>query len=136
MDALKRRLADILMQRSDGVSIVVALAAILLAFGFTIGTVDKFADYEALVRLMTPQQWALFFYLYGTAKIANIVFAPRAFKLTVAISAAGMWGWNYIFLSFTLFDITPLHPSEMLRLLPVLCEVWSLVSLIYAKRER
>ena len=78
--------------------------------------------------------WGAFFLAYGFAKVVNLLLI-RQFFLTVLVSAIGMWGWNYLFLSFAVFDVAPLHPAELLMFLPVLCEVWSLVSIIYTKRE-
>lgn len=134
IDDLRHRVVQILMQRSDGITFVVSVAAFLLSVGFFSYDTPYVSAYEVLSRLMPLHLWGLFFLVYGVAKAINLFFV-NCLYLTVSVSAVGIWAWNYLFLSFTVFDVAPPHPAELLIFLPVLCEVWSLVSIIYAKRE-
>jgi hypothetical protein len=104
-----------------------------MAIGFAIGGTNN--NYEALTNLMPFYSWSAIFFVYATAKSYCLIFRKSPSWPEVTISGVGIWAWNYIFLSFTLFDKVPAAPTEFLLFIPVLAEVWALTSVVYFKNN-
>jgi hypothetical protein len=128
---IKNRVATIVFKFSPELCMAVAIAALLLSVGFFTGTTNS--NYEALTELMGFNQWGTLFLVYSLIKFYRIFCAVQHTWVDIYVSAIGIWAWNYIFLSFTLFDKVPTAPTELLLFVPVMAEGWTLTSMIYKK---
>lgn len=105
------------------------ITSVVLALGFFFGSATN-SNYSAIQGLMHFQAWAMFFLVYSSSKIFQVLYKTKCW-LRAFTSLVGMWAWSYIFLSFVIFDTTPMAPTEMMLLIPVLAEVWSLAGTFY-----
>lgn len=131
---IKNRVACIAFTYSYELAFAVAAAAGLLSIGFFFGSTNN--NYTALTDLMSFTHWGVFFAIYSLAKFYRLFFAEVLTYIDIYISAIGVWAWNYIFLSFTLFDKVPTAPTELLLFIPVMAEGWALTSMIYRNNAR
>lgn len=131
---VKSRIADIIFGQSPGVALSLAVCGWIMGIGFFVGATNN--NYVTLTSLMPFISWGSVFIIYATIKSYGVLIAYKTQTwLDIANSAIGVWAWNYIFLSFVLFDQVPAAPTEFLLLVPVLGEVWSLTSIIYQKNR-
>jgi hypothetical protein len=128
---IKDRIATLAFKYSPELSMAVALAAALLAVGFFTGSTNN--NYTALTELMSFWQWGALFATYSGIKLYRLLCCRSQTWVDIYVSAIGIWAWNYIFLSFTLFDKVPTAPTELLLFIPVMAEGWTLTSMIYMK---
>lgn len=110
-------------------AIISALTGMFLGFGFLTST-EHNQNYTLITNLMPYFLWGYLFLSYGLTKLAQTLFRVR-YCIKILVSAIGMWAWLYIFLSFTLFDSTPMAPTEILLSIPVVIELWSLTTTIH-----
>lgn len=130
---LCKRLTNLLQSDQTMVNLVLFLMGILLALGFVIGTLTN-ENYAAIDMLASKYLWALGFFIYGSLKLTQCIRrVPCIIK--AATSIVGMWGWNYMILSFILIDNYPMSAAELLFFVPLICELWYLSSLIYVTRQ-
>lgn len=128
---VKARVADIVFKNSPEISLLLSIAATVVGVGFIIGVVNT--NYSALLDLMPLYGWAALFLVYGISKGYLVIVHKIPTYWDILNSAVGVWAWNYVFLSFTLFDTEKLAPLELLIALPTLAEAWALTSSIYNK---
>ncbi len=128
---VQNRIAELLSKYSPEMSLVLAACGWLLSVGFFIGTSNN--NYTALTDLMSFQEWGYLFLIYSSIKSYRVLTSDTQNWLDIVTSSVGIWAWNYIFLSFTLFDKVPTAPTEFLLFIPVLGEAWALTSIIYHK---
>lgn len=128
---IKARVADIVFKNSPEISLLLSIAATVAGIGFIFGVANT--NYSALIDLMPLHGWALLFLVYGISKCYLVISNKTPTRWDILNSAVGVWAWNYIFLSFTLFDTEKLTPLELLLALPTLAEAWALTSIIYNK---
>jgi hypothetical protein len=131
---IKNRVATLCFKYSYELAFAVASAAGLLSIGFFFGSTNN--NYTALTDLMPFHYWAAFFGIYSFVKFYRLFFSNVQTYIDIYVSAIGIWAWNYIFLSFTLFDKVPTAPTELLLFIPVMAEGWALTSMIYMKNSR
>jgi hypothetical protein len=130
-DELKFRVLWVLGGKQRDFSILLMLAAILLSLGFIFGT-GTTANYDLIYRFGGNIFWAVFFAIYATIRfIDQILNIPR--WLCIICGTLGIWAWNYIFLSFVVFDLTPVTPTEFLLLVPTIAEFWLLLAVTNKK---
>ena len=67
------------------------------------------------------------FFVYSCLKIYG-AFHRLNRHVRFTNSVFGLWAWNYIFLSFTVFDATPVAPTELLLAVPTVIEVWTMLA--------
>lgn len=130
---LCKRLANLLQSDQTMITLVLSTMGILLALGFIIGSLPD-ENYAAIHTLANQYVWALGFFIYGILKLAQCIRRiPCPIKALTSI--VGMWGWNYMILSFILIDSYPMSSAELLFFTPLICELWYLSSLIYVTKQ-
>lgn len=129
-----KRLVNLLQSDQTLVNLVLFLMGILLGLGFVIGTLDN-ENYAAIDTLAHKYIWASGFFIYGSLKLTQCLRRVPCF-IKGATCIVGMWGWNYMILSFILIDNYPMSAAELLFFVPLICELWYLSSLIYVTSER
>ena len=132
-DPLSDKIKFIMQTTQDKTESVflLGLVAIVLGVGFIVGVGDN-DNYAYLYQLYNGQVWGALFITYGVFRFASLIFnTPCGFKLFLGI--VGMWAWNYVALSFTVFDQSPVAPTEYLLFVPVLVEAWVLLSTVKSK---
>jgi len=122
--------------RVDNTAVVFVLttAALLSGIGFLLGNIST-SNYAAVISFAPSSIWALWFFIYGLVKLAEIIFFIPPY-LKAFNSLFGMWLWNYIVLSFLFFDKNPAYQLEFTIVTPLIIEVWFLTSLIYMVNTR
>lgn len=131
VEELKIRINWILSSQRIESNIVLMLAGILLATGFFVGEATN-QNYEMINKFASPAGWATLLIIYALIKLLSIIWiVPKS--LCTMNGIFGVWVWNYVFLSFAVFDTTPIAPAELLLLLPIIVEVWAMIDI---PRER
>lgn len=105
---------------------LLALASAFLGLGFLFADGSN-SNYQMIYAFASKYAWGVFFLLYSASKFCAYFFRID-YKVKLASGVLGLWAWNYLLLSFTMFDITPITPAEILLILPVLVESWILLS--------
>lgn len=106
------------------VRFVLSVVCWVLALGFFFASVDN-ANYQQLNNLAAKSVWGWIFFAHGTMMFLTTYHSfPFYFKRL--ISLCGVWLWTYIFLSFTIFDSTPIASTEWLISVPIMLEIWLL----------
>jgi hypothetical protein len=101
--------------------------AVVLGFGFLFAEVTT-PNYIAF--LSPAWMWGILFLAYGLCHVAGAMYRLKTW-VSYLCGGFGMWLWNYLFLSFVVFDKTPIQATEMMLALPIVCEVWLLAEDIY-----
>lgn len=130
---LCKRLTNLLQSDQTMISLVLFLMGVLLALGFVIGTLTD-ENYAAIHTLAHQYIWALGFFIYGSLKLTQCIRRVPCL-LRALTSVVGMWGWNYMILSFILIDSYPMSSAELLFFTPLICELWYLSSLIFITKQ-
>lgn len=124
---LKFRVTWILSEQRRESNIILICIGFLLAIGFLIGDVHNNSNYTLINAFANEQIWAVMFFFYAFVKLVGMLFdLPRI--LTTVNSVLGIWAFNYIFLSFVVFDTTKFAPTELLLLVPTLIEFWTMIN--------
>lgn len=134
MTSLKSRIADVFLTDSFCLPMLLGVCGILLGLGFAIGDPAP-SNYVSLLSFAGSKFWAVTFILYGCVKIISVFTSIKPIMLS-SVSVFGIWAWNYLLLSFVVFDPTPAAPTEVLLAVPLLCDLWSLVQNIYMHGEK
>lgn len=106
--------------------IILAITGFMLGIGFAIGTGNN-SNYDMLMQFAGNRVWSLLFLCYSITKFVGAFYRIPT-TLRYATNIIGLWAWNYIFLSFTIFDPTPIAPTEILLAVPIAVEVWTMIS--------
>ncbi len=120
------RLAYLLSMKKVESTLVLAVTAFVLSFGFMFGTGNN-ANYALIYQFAHQYFWSALFFMYGSVKALSI-WTRVDYKVNTLNSIVGLWAWLYLFLSFTVFDTTPVAPTEAMLAIPVLAEAWLMLS--------
>lgn len=132
-EELKFRINWILSNQRIESNIVLMFAGFILAIGFFIGEATN-QNYELINQFASPAGWATLLTIYALIKLLSIVWiVPRSLCMLNGIF--GVWMWNYILLSFVVFDVTPIAPAELLLIIPILVEFWAMIDIPRIKKD-
>ena len=121
---------NITKEKNETVTLL-GIVAIVLGLGFIFGTGTDH-NYEHLYKDYSSHFWGAIFLTYGFFKLLGLVFnIPSEVKIVNGV--IGLWCWIYMALSFTVFDSTETVPTEYLLFVPVLMQVWVLLSTVTSK---
>lgn len=113
-------------------TLLLGLHGITLGIGFALGDITDL-DYTAVIQFAKPVYWAIGLWVYGILKVLQALSRmPATIKLLNALQ--GIWAWSFLFISFSIIDTAPITPTELLLVVPILCEVWELVVAIFNSR--
>lgn len=113
--------------------LILAVSAILFGIGLLFGDGNNH-NYIMLFEFAHRYAWAFLFLSYGIIKLISLV-GDLDFKVKIINEIIGLWSWNYLFLSFVVFDSTPVTPAEFLLALPILIESCILTSTVNNKNK-
>lgn len=131
---LKYRVEWLLSTSRHDTVMLLCVAAILLSIGFVVGTGDN-PNYAMIYSFGGNIFWGLLFIGYAMILMCSLLFnIPR--WLYILNGVIGLWAWNFIFLSFVIFDTSPITPTEILLLIPTLAECWVLLGLQLKQKEK
>ena len=105
---------------------LLSVASLLLSLGFLFGSAN--ANYDLLYAITNAASWSAIFFSYGVIKLASC-FDDINRWIREANGMLGVWAWTCIFLSFTVFDTSPVAPTEFLLAVPVIAELWVMLSI-------
>ncbi len=120
------RLAYLLSMKKVESTLVLAVTAFVLSLGFLFGSGDNH-NYALIYQFAHRYFWFALFAVYGTIKAMSL-WVRVDFRVNLLNSIAGLWAWLYLFLSFTVFDTTPVAPTEAMLVIPVIAEAWLMLS--------
>lgn len=126
-EATSFKLAYLLALTKVETTAMLCITACLLSVGFLIGMHDASADYRLIWEFGSKYFWCYTFGIYGVIKAASL-YTTVDYRINLANSVLGLWGWLYLCLSFTVFDTSPISPHELAFVVPVLAESWLLLS--------
>lgn len=128
------RLTRAILNEHTAITVLLGVLGFALGLGFTVSKTYN-PNYTFLLELAPFWQWALVFFAYASSKILGVLYrTPFFVKALTTIS--GLWLWNYIFLSFIVFDKTPVAATELMLIVPVICEVWGFTNTIYNSKHK
>ena len=106
-------------------TLLLGICGLMLGIGFLVGDAAN-PNYATIISFASPNTWALGFFVYSIIKLYQTINrVPHVLKIANAVQ--GIWAWSFIFLSFVIFDPTPIAPTEIMLLVPLVSEVWELV---------
>lgn len=126
-----QRVSNILLSDLTPIRFILGFIAAVLSFGFFFSSASN-DNYAFLVQVFSVGMWGLTFLVYGISNIASTLFY-WSFKTKSVISTIGIFLWSYIFLSFVVFDPTPIYSTEWMLLFPIILEVWLLAETLHKK---
>lgn len=110
-------------------TLLLGLSGITLGIGFALGNITDLG-YTAVVQFAEPIYWVIGLSVYGILKVLQALGRmPATIKLLNALQ--GIWAWSFLFISFSIIDTAPITPTELLLVVPILCEVWELIIAIF-----
>lgn len=127
--AFLTRLAELIQSRKTETVILLMCAGYLMAVGFFTGTVDN-PNYTMMYEFANRYFWSILFFVYALIKSVSLFFKVNL-KVKLLNGMIGLWAWVYILLSFTVFDKTPMAPTEILLALPVITQSWLTLATVY-----
>lgn len=131
---LKVKIQRALLGDYSTLSILLGITATLLGIGFATGNIIQNPNYTLLLVLASQYFWAASFSIYGIVKILCSVFRVWM-PVKLVATVYGLWLWNYLALSFTVFDKTPLAPTELMLFVMVIGELWALTLILYNRKN-
>lgn len=125
---LSRRLIRLFFGEVSSLMFVVGLMALALGIGFIIAD-SRTENYELINAHASQVLWGIIYIVYAIIRITTSMYRiPSPYKLFVCF--IGLTLWLLLFLSFTVFDPTPMRPTELMLLLPVMVEFWFALSAV------
>lgn len=110
------------------INLLLAVAALMLSAGFMFAEGTN-QNYRFIYDLLDPAAWSFVFLVYGLSKLAQAT-ARIHRVLRYCFGAIGIWVWTFMFLSFSIFDDSPIAPAESLILIFAFAEAWVLLSVV------
>ena len=130
---LRVRMTELVLGRKTETIIMLMFAGFLASIGFFIADVVN-PNYASMYQFASQYFWSGLFFVYSSVKLLSL-FLDLNFWIKMANGIVGLWAWMYILLSFTIFDVTPIAPTEALLALPVLTQSWLTLSTLYWGRK-
>ena len=121
---LKQRLLKVTFSDLTAVRWTMGWVSLFLSLGFILATTSN-ENYN-LVNVVDNQIWAAIFLVHGLSLMITALYTMN-YYCSKFINLIGIWIWSYVFLSFTVYDTTPLAATEWLLLMPILMEVWMII---------
>lgn len=119
------RLATLVFVQAHTMTLLLGVCGLALSIGFILGSPTN-ANYSTISSFADQSIWAFWFLIYSIIKLLQpLVRVWHSIKILNALQ--GIWAWSFIFLSFTVFDSTPIAPTELMLVIPIICELWELV---------
>jgi hypothetical protein len=132
---LKRdfKLAYLLSMKKVESTLVLCVTATLLSLGFLFSQGNN-SNYDLIYQFAHRYFWFALFAVYAFIKGVSVV-SDISYRISTLNSIMGIWAWLYLFLSFAVFDKTPVAPTEAMLLVPVMAEAWLMLSFQHNKRR-
>jgi hypothetical protein len=119
---LTERLKLLLTSDLSALRFVMSFVALFMGLGLMFSTTANH-NYDMLNQMATQQVWALMFLSHAAFLMASALGGIRYCFIVIG-GAFGTAIWTNLFLSFTVFDKTPVASTEWLLLIPVLVDIW------------
>ncbi len=127
------RLGGVLLTDMRATRWTLGWVALVLSAGL-FATSTTTANYAAMNGLQDRAAWGAMFMLYGLHHVAASLYRIPAW-LSYPAELFGLWLWAYLFLSFVVFDPTPVQATEIMLAVPLVSEVWILAEDIYRRKN-
>lgn len=128
-----RRIKRLLLVEQSSIVALLGMTGFFLGLGFLLTTGNN-PNYKLIEQFMPYIMWGALFTSYGITKVSQSIYRVP-FRVKLLSSLIGMWAWAYVFLSFTIFDTSPVAPTEILLCIPLVCELWVTTTAFYNKSE-
>jgi hypothetical protein len=122
------RIAYMLSKQKSEISVLAGITALIMSFGFFFAQPDLNDNYLLIYNFANQYVWSAIFAIYGIVKLVGYFFLIP-FSIRMLAGIIGIWAWNYIFLSFTVFDTSPIAPTEYLLIVPSFAEFWNMLGM-------
>lgn len=122
------RILLLIIAQVRSMSLILGVCGITLGLGFLVMDTEN-PNYHSIKEFAPIGFWAAGFFTYGTIKVLHSVFRVH-YSIKLFNALQGIWVWTFLFLSSSIFDSTPLTPTELLLVIPIICELWEIVIVI------
>lgn len=126
------KLAKVVLADLTSLNMITAIVALSLGFGFMFANADN-ENYKLVTDAAPTWVWGSLFLIYGIVMIGNLFIAER-FILKLITGVSGLFLWVYVFLSFVVFDPTPVYSTELMLAIPIVAQTWLLAETLFKKR--
>ncbi len=130
---LMKKLLNVLSSDLTLIRFLMGVLAFILALGFFGSNTDN-NNYQQLNNFADKRIWGLAFVAHAIS-LMLVVFNNFPITFRRGLHLIGIWLWTYVFLSFTLYDSTPIASTEWMLLMPVILEFWLLTEDIFEKNK-
>ena len=131
---LKHRVYRVFVSNSTALTLILTITSTLLGLGFLLGHGNN-SNYTLVYAFAPAYLWGLTFLTYSVVK-AGQALNYLSYWLKVTTSIMGLWLWSYLSLSFLWFDESDIAPTELMLLVTIFAELWTLAVLMYTKDSR
>lgn len=129
---LKFRLAYVMSMNSGEIPFFLGACGLMLSLGIFFAT--DLSSFDSMFAVANPIAWKLIFIVYSAIKFFSCFFRTTNLIRTIN-SFVGLWSWTYVFLSFVVFS-SSVTATDFILLLPILAEIWSMLSLPQPRKWR
>lgn len=120
--SLATRLKRLFLGEVSSLSFGLGFVAFLLSIGFFFAN-SQTENYELINNHGSQLMWAVIYLVYACGRMGSAIYRYSN-TVKIVIVFAGLTLWSLLFLSFVLFDVTPMRPTELMLALPILLEFW------------
>lgn len=106
----------------------IGVVGMLLAFGFIFAN-SQTENYDLINSHGSQILWGLIFFMYSIGRMASALYR-FSYPIRFFVCFIGLLLWTLLFLSFAVYDATPMRPTEIMLALPILCEFWLSLSAV------
>ncbi len=125
---LRQRLARLFFGEVSSLMFTVGLLAFVLGIGFILAD-SRTENYELINAQASQLMWGVIYIFYSFLRMGTSIYRiPATYKLIVCF--IGLTIWLVLFLSFIVYDPTPMRPTELTLFLPVVAEFWFSLSAV------
>ena len=122
------RLKRLFLGEVSSMAFCVGAISLLLALGFFSAN-SQTENYELINNHGSQILWGIIFLIYSVGRLASSLYRFQ-YSVRFFICFIGLTLWTLLLLSFTVYDPTPMRPTEVMLVLPVLCEFWLALSAV------
>lgn len=128
---MKNTISKLILHNGLDLTLMLGSAGLLMGLGFL--TIDRYnPNYVLVYQIFDFKVWAAIFLAYGIGKFILVFIDTLRYRaLHLTLSVIGAWAWTYLFFSFIFFDPTHLSPAELLIVVFIGSELWSMTYILY-----
>lgn len=125
------RLARVFLADLTSIRVAVSIVAFFLGIGFATANVNN-ENYTLLTNFAPVQVWSFAFIVYAVATYVHASYPTPPISKAIT-GTIGLFMWTYLFLSFVVFDTTPVYSTELMLAGPIVVETWLIAEALFKR---